>query len=253
MRNGGRYNGKPMLMLAMLWMQDADPQRAYEAMVAKVEAASTLAGKITIQAEPTTKDGAPMTMTWSISICEPGQMLMAVATTQDKKTWRGRVVVDGGRTQEAREGGGERTVANGVAHKKAVDAGVAVLARVGMAGSSHLTLDLVGGGKAGRLTPEEFLRTLKVEGFKGGKREKLGTREAIVIEYTASAGEGVAAASPVAVKTWIDAETNLPLRREAIGKMSKAMFSFVETYDEMSLDVKISDATFEFEAETKKP
>lgn len=241
-----------MILLA-LWLQDVDPQKAFEAMVAKVEAATALSGKITIQAEPTTKDGAPMTMIWSFAVREPSQMMLAVAATQEKTTWRGRVIVDGDKTQEVRDTGEERTVKNGAGQKRAVDAAASVLARVGISGSSHLKLDLIGGGKPGRLTPEDYLRTLKVAGFKGGKRETLGGRDAIAIEYTVSAGEGVAAAAPVAVKTWIDAETGLPLRREAVGQMSKTQFSFVETYDEVSLDPKINDATFEFEPETKKP
>jgi outer membrane lipoprotein-sorting protein len=84
-------------------------------------------------------------------------------------------------------------------------------------------------------------------GFRMGKKEKVGDREAQSIEYTAQGLES----GEVPVALWIDVETGLPLKRELRGLQGQAEMKVVETYRDLKVNEKIDAATFEIPKENK--
>jgi outer membrane lipoprotein-sorting protein len=96
-----------------------------------------------------------------------------------------------------------------------------------------------GGGK--EPDPDE---QLKLSDFSLGKKEKVGGREARVIEYKVTAGAGAGIGTTYTVQLWLDSETNLPLKRVVrIGDPATAVPS-TETY-EIHLNALIDKAKFE--------
>ncbi len=79
----------------------------------------------------------------------------------------------------------------------------------------------------------------KVSDFKLGKKEKVGDKEAQVVEYTFK-DKG---SSSYAVSVWIDTKTNLPLKR--VIQTDNKIISATETYTKLDLDPKIDPKQFE--------
>jgi len=88
--------------------------------------------------------------------------------------------------------------------------------------------------------------TFKASAFKLGNKEKIGNREAQVIEYKLvleDAPKEVAKLS-FSEKLWLDVETNLPLKRVFTGKLKKE-FTYTESYSEFTLNPKVDAKLFE--------
>ena len=81
-----------------------------------------------------------------------------------------------------------------------------------------------------------------VSNFKLGKKEKVGEQEAQVIQYTLSSG---AIKFPLAITVWLDAKTNLPLKRIIVTMKGDEKLTVTETYSKLSLDPKIDPKNFE--------
>jgi outer membrane lipoprotein-sorting protein len=85
---------------------------------------------------------------------------------------------------------------------------------------------------------------LKVSDFSLGKKEKVGGREARLIEYKVTPGSAAGFGATYAVQLWLDSETNLPLKRVVrIGNETTAVPT-TETYD-IRLNAPIDKAKFE--------
>lgn len=80
----------------------------------------------------------------------------------------------------------------------------------------------------------------KLSGFKLAGEEKLGDRDAIMLEFTIGADDK----APLAVKLWLDAKTNLPIKRTIAGGKSDIK-AVTETYSELALDGKVDGNVFE--------
>jgi len=107
---------------------------------------------------------------------------------------------------------------------------------------SSLPLSHVNGAKE---QPEELKvdDVLKVSDFKLGKKEKVGDKEAQVIHYNLSCK--VEFPEPLAVTAWIDTKTNLPVKRELVGKAGEDKITITETYSKITVDEKIDPKKFE--------
>jgi len=78
--------------------------------------------------------------------------------------------------------------------------------------------------------------------FKAGAAEKVGEREARVIRYRF--GKGDTCPDDAEVTLWIDAETNLPLKR-VLETPRGERIRITETYNEFKLDPKVDAKAFE--------
>jgi len=83
---------------------------------------------------------------------------------------------------------------------------------------------------------------LELSGFKMAGKEKVGSREANVIEYSVAPSKYTKGAT---CKVWLDTETNMPLKRilEVLGD-GKIALRATEIYTRWELDPKISDELF---------
>lgn len=88
---------------------------------------------------------------------------------------------------------------------------------------------------------------LKASGFRLGDKEKVGKREAQLIEYQLALEKAPEDAPKLSLseKLWLDAETNLPLKRVLSGKLMDKEFKYTETYSEFALNPKVDDKVFE--------
>lgn len=106
------------------------------------------------------------------------------------------------------------------------------------------------GGAQALIIPSEWLGEMKkdtkvedlfqVADFKLGKKEKVGGRDAQVIEYKLTIKPDKEA---ITIRTWVDVKTNLPLKR-AMGD-EKEKGGITETYSKLTLDEKIDPKKFE--------
>jgi outer membrane lipoprotein-sorting protein len=92
--------------------------------------------------------------------------------------------------------------------------------------------------------PKEFNvdEQLRVSEFRLGKKEKLGEREAQVVEYKLTTKT---VKEPFSVSVWLDPNTNLPLKRVLTGKQEDERITVTETYTKMVLDKKFDEKKFE--------
>jgi outer membrane lipoprotein-sorting protein len=88
--------------------------------------------------------------------------------------------------------------------------------------------------------------TFKASAFKLGTKEKIGKREAQVVEYklTLVNAPKEEAKLSLSEKLWLDVETSLPLKRVFTGKLKKE-FTYSENYPEFALDPKLDAKLFE--------
>jgi outer membrane lipoprotein-sorting protein len=92
--------------------------------------------------------------------------------------------------------------------------------------------------------PKEFKADdeMKVSNFKLGKKEKVGDKEAQVVQYNVNIKEF---SDPWEVSAWIDTKTNLLLKREVRIKKGDDRITNTETYSKISIDEKIDPKKFE--------
>jgi hypothetical protein len=82
---------------------------------------------------------------------------------------------------------------------------------------------------------------LKPHDFKMLAKEKVGDRQALVIEYRLSFPQ---TKDPATCKVWLDPDTRLPLKRTLELPQDGAVFRAAETYGRWELDPKLPEGTF---------
>ena len=97
-----------------------------------------------------------------------------------------------------------------------------------------------------RKTRDRSFAGFKASEFKLGKKEKIGEREAQVIEYKLAYEEAAKETPDLSLseKLWLDVETHLPLKRVVVGKLKKE-FTCTEEYSEFTLNPKVDAKLFE--------
>jgi len=98
-------------------------------------------------------------------------------------------------------------------------------------------MDLVAGG--GVESGENREPLPQMGPIKSAGREKVGTREALILESTLKAGEHT-----LALRLWVDAESKLPIKRE----MTDQGISWTETFSTLILDEEIPDSVFAYQS-----
>src|SRR5262245_36378218 len=109
-----------------------------------------------------------------------------------------------------------------------------------------------GGPVAGHVFTSEssdgirYVATFTASAFKLGDKEKIGKRDAQMIEYKLALKDAPKEAAKLSFseKLWLDVETNLPLKRVLTGKLKKE-FTYTESYSEFTLNPKVDAKLFE--------
>jgi outer membrane lipoprotein-sorting protein len=112
--------------------------------------------------------------------------------------------------------------------------------RAGVFVPMFLAVEVAESGKK----PEPFNldKQMAILDMKAGKKESVSGKEAKTLQYKL-ATKG--AKEPLAVTVWIDAKTNLPLKRVIKVKMGEDAITVTETYTKTALDEKIDNKKFE--------
>lgn len=140
------------------------------------------------------------------------------------------VTVDNHTAQPARDT--PKDLANGM---------VTAATRGGIFVPMHLAVEVHIEGEKPRET--DMAELLKVSGFKLGKKETVGGREAQAIEYvlTVTSAGGLKLSTTV----WVDAQTHVPLKRLLTARLDGQDLSVTETYADVVVDGKVDAKTFE--------
>jgi outer membrane lipoprotein-sorting protein len=83
---------------------------------------------------------------------------------------------------------------------------------------------------------------LKASDFKLGKKEKVGDKEAQVIDYHLTM-KGLEV--PLSISVWVDTKTKLPLKRVVTVMKGDEKGTITETYSKLKIDEKIDPKKFE--------
>jgi outer membrane lipoprotein-sorting protein len=94
------------------------------------------------------------------------------------------------------------------------------------------------GPKQDEFDPEKMFR---LSGFKLGKKDKVGGRDAQAVEYQLALPEGPTFQAVV----WLDAQTALPLRRTLTASKDGERITVTEVYRGLRLDAALDAKTFE--------
>jgi outer membrane lipoprotein-sorting protein len=89
---------------------------------------------------------------------------------------------------------------------------------------------------------EQFQDRIKVSDFKQLRTEKVGGRAAVVIGYSLT----VRGQKPMSATVWLDAQTNLPLKRVVRMEDKNGVYTITETYSNLTLDAELDPKLFEF-------
>jgi len=118
------------------------------------------------------------------------------------------------------------------------------LARAGVICPTYLLAEHVRPGEAPPdRAPEEYVR---VGEFRLGGVEKVGGREARVVRHTLTSRTFK---EPLAVTLWIDAKTDLPVKRIVAFEQAGLTGTLTETYSDLTLDQKVDDKQFDLTKE----
>jgi outer membrane lipoprotein-sorting protein len=115
-------------------------------------------------------------------------------------------------------------------------------ARLGVAVPLLMSVEVVEDGTARRREPFDLDRYYPVSGLKLAKAEPVGGRDTRAVGYAVRAK---GAGGPLAVTTWADAKTNLPVKRVVRIAGEGKTVEVTETYTNVVLDGKADDAEFE--------
>ncbi len=169
--------------------------------------------------------------------CQPGgKARMEMKGEAEEKPFTMLMISDGKRTSVA---GGGPAQEPGETPKKLDEFFRATLARTGMVLPIYAAEAAPGGEQPKELDTDELF---KVSNVKTGKKDKVDGKEAQMVEYELTVK---GAKEPLSATVWLDAKTELPLKRVLKGKPDGKTITITETYTDVALDKKIEAKTFE--------
>lgn len=217
-----------------------EAEQVFRRMEAKVIAAKTIECQFEVQTKAEKKD---IVLKGTLLLDEGRKVRIDVAEEQDGKTTKGTLVSDG-KTMAA---------VGTLPTKRAAETAPPWLAGATRAALVRASLTVptdffVRGSAANYL---EFLwvnGAFRLSDFKLGKKEKVGEREAQIVEYQMVLVFRTYNV-PVAVQLWIDTKTGLPLKRVLTVGMGERKMTMTESYSKFTLDGKIDPKQFELPKE----
>jgi outer membrane lipoprotein-sorting protein len=215
-----------LLLVPAVQAQDA-AQKLFEAMEQKL--AKTKAHKIVFEID--TSDGGRETQLKGTLIFATGNRVKLTFEGQSaKKSVKGIITCDGKTVDLDAEEDGKPQKESRPAPDKLYENMSAWLIRASLFQGVVRGIAINNPIGPGKLPPTDF----KMIG-----KEKVGGRDALVIEYRLAPPDGKDSAT---CKVWFDAQTNLPLKR--VLEAGGGKFRVAETYTQWELDPKLPDGTF---------
>jgi outer membrane lipoprotein-sorting protein len=210
--------------------QDA-AQKLYESMEKKCSQAK--AQKIDFAAEVTDRPGGQMTIKGSALLATGNRIKMTFEGTEGNRAMKGTVVSDGKMMVMKGEFDGKPDSKTQPAPEQLYQTLNGWLIRAGLFLAFESGL---------RQNPKDASE-LKLSGFKMLAKDKVGGRDANVIEFQMTPAE--AKDSVGTCKLWLDTQTNLPLKRTIeVTRNGKSAERITETYAQWEVDPIIADSVF---------
>lgn len=202
----------------------------FRKMEAKLLGAKTLNGSVAV----VMRTPQEVKLVGALHLADKDRANLALTTTVAGKDRRGTMLSDGKRMRWAVEGTPAPTQAtppglNGFLAAKCARAGI---------GFSFL---IATGGDGDRAAVKDIEKMYPVSDFHLRAKEQVGDRTAQVVEHRLTwAGK-----EPVLrVAVWIDAKTDLPLKRLLVGSKGNFTIRIEETYTDLALDGKLDGKRF---------
>jgi outer membrane lipoprotein-sorting protein len=205
-----------------------------EKLFRKMEQRLVRAKTLRVAAEFTMQASEEMKFKGTFSLAPGDRARLAMISTVGGKTRKGLVVSDGKQMQWSNDG-----VVGSVAPTtpKMNELFAAKFARAGIGFSFLLAVRSD--------VPVETVKSIDelypASGFRFGKKEKVDGRATRVVEHKLTwAGK-----EPVfAVTVWLDAKTNLPMKRRLTATKDGSTITITEVYTDVALDGKLDDKLF---------
>jgi outer membrane lipoprotein-sorting protein len=219
----------PVLAAALTQAGD-DPEKVFRAMEAKIAEADSLLVTFTTRMEAATKGAAVFQGQVTIG---DGNRVRIEGTAEESKGQAVKLlwVSDGKRI--AKSANGKASAPEALPQSGMRPLMTLALARMGIATTLY-TVYVPGGG------PRDPLNAIKVSDFKLDKGEKVNGRDALVIHYKLTVKDHAAACT-----VWVDAATQLPLKRVFRADDKGARFTVTETYGGFAFGPKLDPGTFD--------
>lgn len=228
---------RPCTFLALLLLatpgQDDSAKKLYDAMEQKITQAKAQKFAFTISADV---GGTPVQTRGQLAAAAGNRLQFDYVGNEDNGPERGLLVSDG-KTMvlEYRLNDG-KPIATSSATDSKLDALLA--GYLSRAGVFTLLVD-ANGWDTNKPRPAS---AFQLSGFKTIGKEKVGGRDAAVIEFKLVSGPG---STPAVCKLWLDTQTQLPLKRTLQASAAgKVLYRVTETYSAWELDPKLPGDTF---------
>jgi outer membrane lipoprotein-sorting protein len=217
-----------MLLAPVVQAQEA--QKLYDALEQKLAKARAYRFGFSIEAQD--RDEITKAM-GTVIVAADNRLKITFMGMVGKRPTKGTIVSDGKMLVSQGEFDGKPENKSRPASAKLSSATTAMLSRAGL----FVAIDAAVEAGAPKDAAE-----LKIMGLTSIGKEKVGDRDANVIEYQLlPAGEK----TPATIRLWLDAQTSLPLKRTLEARDSdKVVFRVVETYNQWEIDPKLPDETF---------
>jgi outer membrane lipoprotein-sorting protein len=221
-----------LLLAAPVCAQDNDAEKLFRAMEKKVRAAKSL--EIVFEGSGGS-DGVKVNVKGKALLAPGGMYRIQASVDFGGKSDQGTVISDGktiynkssdsdpAKTREARPADADRLHA--------------YLGRLGVVVSFSVL-----GDETATEQPKDFDldKTVPVADFKLGVKEKVGAKDAQVVECAVTVNRKTGK-----MVVWIDPQTQLPLKRSIEVKEGRETRVFVETYTSLTMDAKLDTKLFE--------
>jgi outer membrane lipoprotein-sorting protein len=217
-----------VLLAPVALAQDA-AQKLYEAMEQKI--AKAKAHKFGFDLDALDHDEA-IKIKGTLILATGNRANMSFQGQEGKRSIKGKVVSDGKTMFTQMDLDGKPEMKTKPVSDKLFTVLVGYLSRTGL----FLGFEIMD-----RENPKDAAE-LKLSAFKSAGKAKVGSRDANVIEYMLIPPDSK---TPASCKLWLDAQTNLPLKRTLeANRDGKLVFRVVETYMQWELDPKLPEGTF---------
>jgi outer membrane lipoprotein-sorting protein len=218
------------LLLAPLVQAQEPAQKLFEAMEQKLGKAKALKVGIAIESE---EGGEALKVKGTLILAAGNRMKLTMEGKGGKESIQLAMISDGKKLVTQSGPAGKPETENKAVHDKLFDLLVGYVSRAGL----FIGVDAVDRADA------KPASTLKLSDFKTIGKEKVEGREANVIEYqiTHIAGKVI-----TTCKLWLDAQTNLPLKRSLSTKRDdiKLVSRVDEMYIGWEMDPQLPEGTF---------
>jgi outer membrane lipoprotein-sorting protein len=221
-----------VLLLALPGAEPNEAEKLFRQMETKVMKAKAVECAFDSKIEVDPGGG---TAKGTLHLSDGNKMRLVINAVQDGEKVTITTVSDGMKWKTITVPGGEEKATD--VKKSLNDVVRATISRSG------LTLAVLARPPADNVKEFKVDEEFKVSDFKLGKKDKIGDKEAQIIEYTLKVNPSKV--EPVTVTLWLDSKTQLPLKRVFKMKLDNKEGTVTETFSKLDLEAKIDANQFE--------